>query len=174
MNWPSVEELAVLAPLPSGYRFAPIGLDSLPHLTEALKSWYPEISVGMNSCYLREDFYRDRVCLDGGEERDIYASSIMFEGTLVGFRSFEREVDSLAIYGRITVVAPAHRQSRLTAHAMAGTENLGRSMGAAFIYAFVTLKHPYGQQALERAGYRLLGFFPGREPRGVSWPHLPA
>jgi len=168
VRWPTTEALAALAPLPAGYRFGPIDLAGLPQLIESLTSWYPEISVGLNSCYLREDFYRDRVCLDGAVDRDIYASRILHGDELVGFWSFEREVDCLAIYGRIIVVAPSHREARLTAHAMAGTENLGRAMGAAFIYAFATLKHPYAQQALERAGYRLLGFFPGRDREEIA------
>jgi hypothetical protein len=41
-------------------------------------------------------------------------------------------------------------------------------MGAAFIYALVTLKHPYMQQGLEQAGYRLLGFFPGYDRELVA------
>jgi hypothetical protein len=168
VKWPTIEALATLAPLPAGYRFAPIDLAGLVPLIAALKSWYPEISVGSNSCYLREDFYRDRVCLGNGTEKDIYASRIMFGNDLIGFWSFEREVDSLAIYGRLIVVAPAHRGARLTAHAMAGTESIGRAMGAAFMYTFVTLKNPYAQQALERAGYRLLGFFPGRDREEIA------
>lgn len=168
MKWPSTRELMQLAPLPPGYRYAPLDLACLPELMAALQSWYPELSVGMNSCYLREDFYRTRVCLDEANDRDIYASRILFGDALVGFWSFEREVDSLAIYGRLIVVAPAHRDARLSAHAMAGTEHMGRSMGAAFLYALATLKHPYAQQALERADYRLLGFFPGRDREEVA------
>lgn len=45
--------------------------------------------------------------------------------------------------------------------ATAGMEDVAREMGAAFMYAMVTLKHPYMAQALEHAGYRLLGFWPG-------------
>ena len=168
MKWPTLEELAIQVPLPSGYRFAPVEADSLATLIAALKSWYPEISVGSNCCYLREDFYRDRVCLDGSTDRDICATKILYGNELVGFWTFEREVDALALYGRLIVVAPAHREARLTAHALAGAENVARTMGAAFIYAFATLKIRYAQQALERAGYRLLGFFPGREREEVA------
>ena len=32
----------------------------------------------------------------------------------------------------------------------------------------VTLKHPYMQQGLEQAGYRLLGFFPGYDRELVA------
>jgi len=168
MIWPTMEELANQVPLPSGYRFAPVDSASLVALIAALKSWYPEVSVGSNSGYLREDFYRERVCLDGRRDRDIYATRILHGDELAGFWTFEREVDALALYGRLIVVAPAHREARLTAHALAGAENVARTMGAAFIYAFATLKIPYAQRALERAGYRLLGFFPGREREEVS------
>ena len=51
---------------------------------------------------------------------------------------------------------------------MMGSEKLGRAMGAAFLYAMATLKTPYAQRALERAGYRLLGFFPGYNREEVA------
>jgi hypothetical protein len=41
-------------------------------------------------------------------------------------------------------------------------------MGAEFMYVLTTLKHLYAQQALERAGYRLLGFFPGFDREEVE------
>jgi len=34
-------------------------------------------------------------------------------------------------------------------------------MGTEFIYVMATLKNPYMQLAMERAGYQLLGFTPG-------------
>ena len=36
------------------------------------------------------------------------------------------------------------------------------------MYALVTLKDPYGQRSLESAGYRLVGFFPGRDREEVA------
>jgi GNAT superfamily N-acetyltransferase len=167
MKWPSIEALGVLAPLPSGYAFAPICSRDLAPLIASIKDWYPQISTGTNSCYLREDFYRDRVCLDGQDDKGIHATRILYGEELVGFWSFEREIDAMAIYGRLLVVAPDHRGTGLAAHAIAGTEGIGRAMGAAFMYAFATLQHPYAQRALERAGYRLLGFFPGRDREEV-------
>ena len=77
-------------------------------------------------------------------------------------------IATLAIYGRLIVLAPEHRGAGLSVLAMQGTEHLGRTMGAAFMYALATLQHPYAQRALERAGYRLLGFFPGYDRVEVS------
>lgn len=168
MRWPSIQAIATLAPLPAGYRYGRLDRGHVPAVIAALNAWYPEMSVGTSSCYLREDFYRERVALDGDLDKDVYATTIMFGDEMVGFWSFEREVDSLAIYGRLIVLAPAHRGAKLSVHALTGTESIGRAMGAAFLYAFATLKNPYAQQALERAGYRLLGFFPGRDREEVA------
>lgn len=168
MRWPSIETLSAIVPLPGRYVFAPLGERDLPEVIAALRTWHPAIGVGVSSVYLREDFYRRRVCLDGGDERDIHAFLVRLDNELVGFWSFEREVDSLAIYGRTIIIAPAHRGTKLAAHMLEGTEALGRTMGAAFMYALVTLSHPFAQRALEHAGYRLLGFFPGYDREEVA------
>lgn len=168
MKWPALDALATMVPLPAGYRFEQIGRAQIAPLIAALMAWHPSISVGVASCYLREDFYRDRVCLDGEVDKDIWALRIMFNEEMVGVWSFEREVDSLAIYGRLLVVAPAHRGAGLSVQTLVGAENVGRAMGAAFIYGLATLQHTYAQRALERAGYRLLGFFPGYDRAEVA------
>lgn len=168
MNWPVIQALAMLAPLPAGYRYGRLDSAHIGEVIRALDAWYPEIRVGVSSVYLREDFYRERVNLDGDLERDIYAARILLGDEMVGFWSFEREIDSLAIYGRLMVVAPRHRGATISRHTMAGTEALGRAMGAAFMYTMVTLSNPYGQRMLENAGYQLLGFFPGRDREEVS------
>jgi RimJ/RimL family protein N-acetyltransferase len=168
MKWPTLDALTTLVPLPAGYRFEQIGRAQIVPLIAAIRAWHPTISVGVASCYLREDFYRDRVCLDGEIDKEIWAVRIMFKEEMVGVWSFEREVDSLAIYGRLLVLAPAHRGAGLSVHTLVGAENVGRAMGAAFIYGLATLQHTYAQRALERAGYRLLGFFPGYDRAEVA------
>lgn len=168
MKWPTLDVLAALVPLPAGYRFERVGRAHVAPLIAVLRAWHPRISVGVASCYLREDFYRDRVCLDGDVDKDVWVTRIMFGEEMVGVWSFEREIDSLAIYGRLLVVAPAHRGAGLSVHTMAGAENVGRAMGAAFIYGLATLQNTYVQRALERAGYRLLGFLPGYDREEVA------
>jgi GNAT superfamily N-acetyltransferase len=117
---------------------------------------------------LREDFYRNRVFFDAGVEREVWVAVIRHKGELAGMWSVERETDSLAIYGRLFVLAPAHRGANLSVHIMTGSETIGRSMGAEFLYAMATLKFPNAQRALERAGYQLLGFFPGYDREEVA------
>ncbi len=161
MNWPHPDALAALVSLPAGYHLEPTGRAHVAPLIAALGAWHPRISVGVASCYLRHDFYRQRVCLDGATDKDVWVARIMFGNEMVGVWSFEREIDSLAIFGRLLVVAPAHRGAGLSVHTLAGAEHIGRAMGAAFIYALATLQHTYVQRAFEHAGYRLLGIFPG-------------
>ena len=76
-------------------------------------------------------------------------------------------VVSLALYGRLIIVAPVHRWANLAAYVVKASEIIGRSMGAAFLYTMATLKIPHAQRALESAGFRLLGFFPGYDREEV-------
>jgi hypothetical protein len=167
MKWPTIDEMSTLVPLPEGYRFERLTRARIAPLIAAIKAWHPDIAVGASSCYLREDFYHNRVILDEAE-RDILVVLFTFNDALIGVWSFEREVEALALYGRLMILAPAHRGTKLSVIAMKGTEHLGRSMGAAFLYAMATLKIPHAQRALEGAGYRLLGFFPGYDREEVA------
>jgi hypothetical protein len=168
MKWPSIDEMGKLVPLPDGYRFEQLGRRNIAPLIAAIKVWHPHVAVGVNSCYLREDFYDSRVCIQGNEEKDIYVYSIWFDNELVGMWSVEREVEALAIYARLIVVAPAHRGARVSGMLTVAYENVGRAMGAEFLYAMVALNIIQQQRALESAGFRLLGFMPGYDRQLVS------
>ena len=168
MKWPAIDELPTLVPLPEGYRFERLSRANIAPLIEAIKVWHPDIAVGVASCYLREEFYHDRVYLEGEVQKDVWVVVIKFDDEVVGVWSLEREAEALAIYGRLVIVAAAHRGAKLAGSVMMGSEDMGRSMGAQFLYGMATLKTPYAQRALERAGYRLLGFFPGYDREQVA------
>lgn len=168
MKWPTTDELRAHVQLPEGYQFERLDRKHIAPLIASIKLWHPDISVGVNSGYLREDYYQNRIYFEGEVDRDIWVSLIMFKGELVGVWSVEREVDSLALYGRLVIVAPAHRGTNLIEFVIHAAEFTGRSMGAAFLYVMATLKIPHAQRALEEAGYQLLGFFPGYYREEVS------
>jgi GNAT superfamily N-acetyltransferase len=168
MKWPTTDELRAQVQLPEGYQFERLDRTHIAPLIASIKLWYPDISAGANSGYLREDYYQNRIYFEGEVDRDIWVSLIMFKGELVGVWSVEREVDSLALYGRLIIVAPAHRGANLIEFVIHAAEFTGRSMGAAFLYVMATLKIPHAQRALEAAGYQLLGFFPGYDREEVS------
>lgn len=168
MNWLPWDEALGLVKMPPGYSVQTMRRDHVAAVTAALPTWYPDITFGVNSCFLREDFFHERVCLDGATDKDVIALTVWRGDELAGFWSGEREVDSLALWARLIVMARQHAFVGLFRGIRVGMEEAGRRMGAAFIYALVTLKHPYVQQALEHAGYRLLGFFPGYDRELVA------
>lgn len=167
MRWPSIQEISSMAPLPEGYRFEPLTRADIPSLIEAIRVWFPSVSVGAASCYLTEQFYLDKVVLDDQPDKDVIALLIKHQGELVGMGSWERESAAMTLYARLGVIAPAHRGARMAVIAMELGEKMGRSMGAGFIYTLATMKMPQMQLALERAGYQLIGFMPGYDREEV-------
>ena len=161
MNWLPLDRFRTLIPLSPGLRLEAMQSAHIESVIAALRSWYPDVAHGSNSGYLRDGFYHRQVCLDGAADKHIQVFTIWAGGELVGVLSPKREVDSLALYARVGAVAPHHARTGLMSRATAGMEDVAREMGAAFMYALVTLKHPYMAQALEHGGYRLLGFWPG-------------
>lgn len=161
MNWLPWSEALGLIDLPAGYSVQELRSEHLAAVTAALPQWYPDITFGVNSVFLREDFYRERACLDGALDQDVLVLTVWHGDDLVLVYAVEREVDSLVWWGRIVAVAPQHAGQGLTRRMIEGMEEHGRRIGAAFFYAMVTLRHRYMQQGLESAGYRLLGMFPG-------------
>ena len=161
MKWPTVEQLATRAPLPSGYRYAFPTRAEVTKVIDALKVWYPGIAVGNASCHMRESFYADRVYLGDSDDRDFLITLLKFHDELVGIFSVERDVDSRVIYGRIGALSPAHRGSNLSRALLALEEAIGRLMGMGMVYGLATLKHPYFQRTFERMGWQLIGIMPG-------------
>lgn len=161
MRWATMDALHRLVPLPEGYHFEQLARADVPALIERLKRWHPAIAVGAGSVYLKEGFYDECVELAGGLRRDTFAVLLRHQGSVVGLWSWDREAEALAIYGRLLVIDPAHRGAGLAGALMRGSEALARHCGAEFMYVMATLKGPQMAQALEHAGYRLLGFVPG-------------
>jgi hypothetical protein len=87
---------------------------------------------------------------------------------LVGMWSWERLPDTLAMYGRLIVIAPEHRSAKLASAVMPLAELAGRQMGAEFLFGFATLKIPHMQHALERAGFQIIGFTSGYDCEEVA------
>jgi hypothetical protein len=168
MRWPDPEELRAMWSLPAGYRNESLRRADIPALIAAIKVWHPDVAVGAASCYLREDFYAEKVSLAGEAERDVIVVVTWFNDDLAGMGSWEREPDARTLYARFGAIAPEHRGAKLAVRAMEFGERLGRSMGAGFIYGMATLKIPNMQLALERAGYQLLGFTPGYDREVVA------
>ena len=164
----STEDISAMTPLPEGYRFEHMRQADIRPLIEAIREWFPSVSVGAASCYLTEHFYLDKVVIDGEADRDVIVLLVKKGGEIVGMGSWERESAAMTLYARLGVIAPAHRRARLAVLAMELGEKMGRVMGAGFIYTLATMKMPQMQLALERAGYQLIGFMPGYDREELS------
>jgi hypothetical protein len=168
MKWPTIEQIATMAPLPHGYRYEWLKRTEIPALIACIARWHPDIAVGGGSCYLREDFYSDKVCLEGEEDRAILVGLFKRGDDLVGMWSWEQEPDALTLYARLIVIAPEHRSAKLASSVMPLAELAGRAMGAEFFFGMATLKIPHMQSALETAGWQLIGFTSGYDREEVA------
>ena len=168
MNWPDVNAISREAPLPENYRYAQLRRTDVPTLVGAIADWYPDVSVGAASSYLEQSFYESEATFAGEGERDLWVVLVWQEHELAGFASWDRERAAQTLYARFGVVSPKHRGAKLAIRLMQLGEAAGRAMGAGFIYTMATLKVPYMQQALERAGYQLLGLAPGYDRELVA------
>lgn len=168
MNWPDLNDIAEQVPLASGYRYARLRRSDVQTLIEAIAAWYPAVTVGAASCYLDRTFYETEATLQDEAERDLLVVLVWKDDELAGFVSWDRERAAQALYGRFGVVSPKHRGAKLSVSMMQLGEAIGRAMGAGLIYTLATLKVPHMQQALERAGYQLLGLAPGYDRELVA------
>jgi GNAT superfamily N-acetyltransferase len=168
VNWLPWHEALALIELPPGYSVQTMRSEHVAAAAAVLRRLYPDVTYGVNSVFLREGYYHDRVCLDGAVDKDVIALTVWQGSELIGLWTGEREVDSLALWGRLVVIAPEHARMGLARRIIEGMAEAGRRMGAAYIYALVTLKHRYMQQVFEQGGYRLIGFFPGYDRELVA------
>lgn len=169
MKWPTLHEVNSWAPMPEGYRYKLLSRADVPRLIAAIKLWYPDITVGTASGYVRENFYDEKVTFDGENDRkDVFVLLFLHEDQLVGMVSIEREPDALAIYARLGIVDPAHRGRKLATIGVVAVDAIATNMGAEFLYGTATMKHPYAQLIMEEMGYRLLGFLPGYDRERTS------
>jgi hypothetical protein len=147
--------------LPAGYHYEACTSQTVPELITALEVWYPGITTGNASCYLRPEFYAHKVC--GDDVRQIDNAVILFRrgGELAGMFAAERDLDSQVLYARLGVVAPAHRGAHLSRNFLSLPEAMGRAMGLGMTYGLATLRYPQMQASFERMGWKLIGITPG-------------
>ncbi|MDH5331595.1 MAG: hypothetical protein OEW27_16760 [Aquincola sp.] len=168
MEWPTIAQISTLAPLPHGYHYEKLSTGDVPALIAGIRRWHPDIAVGGGSCYLREAFYDTSVCLGDETGKDVFVCVFKRGHELVGMWSWERIPDTQSMYGRLIVIAPEHRSAKLASKVMPLAVTAGRAMGAEFLFGLATLKIPHMQDALEKAGFQLIGFTSGYDCEEVA------
>ncbi len=168
MKWANVDEMTARVPLPDGYRFELLKRSDISKVVDSIRGWFPDISVGGASVYLRDDFLGEKVFLAGEAEKDVLVVLIKAGEELAGLFSCERDHDTLALYARLAVVAPEHRGVRLGHRCIMLAEFIGRQIGMGMIYGMATLKIPHVQLAFEALGWKLIGIAPGYDREMVA------
>jgi hypothetical protein len=168
MAWTRIEKTIAKVSLRRGYRFELLQRHETPAIVAHVKAWFPEISVGSASCYLREGFFRDDVYFAGEPDKDVLVVLIKKGRELAGLFSCERDRNTLALYARLGVIAPGHRGMVLSRAFPLLAEAIGRAIGMGMIYGMATLKVPHVQRAFETLGWQLIGITPGYDREMVA------
>lgn len=163
MNWVAIDELSSKLPIPNGYRIEQLKRSEIPELIRCFKVWFPDVTVGAERCYQREDFYSREVFIKGEAERDVIVFLIKKDQEPVAMFSMQRSEDTLTLYGRIGAIAPRYRGERLAYIAPALLEAMGRAMGMEVIYALAEFTIPNMQMVLEKAGFQIIGIVPASD-----------
>ena len=168
MKWLDIGEMAAGVPLPHGYRFEMLKRSDIQEVVDSIKGWFPDISVGGASIYLRSDFLGERVCLADEADKDVLVVLLRVGEDLAGVFSCERDTDTLSLYARLAVVAPEHRGVGLCRKCIMLAEFIGRRIGTGMIYGMATLKIPHVQLAFEALEWRLIGIAPGYDREMIA------
>lgn len=161
MTWPTAEALAASVPPPDGYRYELLRRSEVPALVDVLDKWFPGLAVGNASCFLREDFYADRVFFAGSADHDFFVIIFKQGSDWAGMLSVERDNDSQVLYGRVGAISKPHRGAGLSKLFPPLMEAMGKAMGMGMVYGLATLKVPNMQVGFEKAGWQLIGIIPG-------------
>jgi RimJ/RimL family protein N-acetyltransferase len=163
MNWVAIDELSSKLPIPDGYRIEQLKRSEIPEVIRCFRDWFPDITVGAESCYQREDFYSREVSLEGEPERDVIVLLVKKDQELVAIVSLQRFEDTLTLYGRLGVIAPRYRGEKLAYMGPALLEAVGRAMGMEVIYLLAEFTIPNMQRVMERAGFQIVGIIPASD-----------
>jgi len=163
MNWVAIAELRSNLPIPHGFCIEQLKRTEAPELIRCFKIWFPDVTVGAESCYQREDFYSREVYMEGEPEQDVVVFLIKKGEELAAMFSMQRYEDTLTLYGRIGAIAPEYRGEKLAYIAPALLDAMGRAMGMEVIYALAEFTIPNMQRVLESRGFRIVGIIPASD-----------
>jgi hypothetical protein len=156
-----IARLAAAAPLTAGYRFELLQRSEIRTLIGALHSWYRDVSVGSVRCYFEYHYYEHEVFFEDSPRRDVIVLTVKSDAGLAGMFTCKLDYTTLGICAALGVAAAEHRGAGLAHGGIVFVETLAKHLGMGFVYGMATLKHRYSQLAFERAGWRLIGIFPG-------------
>ena len=117
-----LEGLAAGVPLAPGYRFTALQRREIRLLTDSVKRWFPEISVGSAACYLRESFYERKAFFADAPDRNHIIMLLKHGQELAGMFACRLDHETLAVYAGLGVSGPGFRGANLAHAGMAFTD----------------------------------------------------
>src|SRR5258708_31931507 len=108
MKWADLDTLPVAEVTPENYRYEQLKRADIEEPARCVREWNPDVSVGSESGFHHEGFYRQRASLAGEPERDLIVYVCKHAGRIVSLMSIERDPESLVIRSRLASVSPAH------------------------------------------------------------------
>ena len=161
--WPNAEVLSKFIDSESGLTLNLVQSVEVQRLTKVLKEWYPDITVGMESCHLTSHFYSDSCYLGDdstSNDKPVLPLLVKRGDEWIGFVTFEADGNAKSITSRLGVVNPQSRGEKIGHLGPLLLEGIGRKMGMGIAYYQVTLKIPHQQVIAEKMGFKLVGFLP--------------
>ncbi len=171
MKWPDLQNVMTTISVPEGVRFESLHLSDCSTMVTKLSSWFPDITVGSESCHLNENYYAKAYFLEGSgniEDHDGIALKATFEGEIIGLLTFTRDVAAETLTSHMGAVDPNFRGAGMGYAGPQILESTARAMGAGLAYYFTTLKHPYTQKCAEKCGFKLVGIVPAFDRDMIS------
>ena len=161
LDWSLARELWEAQTAPP-YKTSQMREADIAEVVAGIRSWYPDVQVGMESAHLQPDFWLEKTTLVGFPNRLILPLTIHHATDgIIGMITYEQEPLALSITCRLGVLAPAHRSGGLALGGPVLLEKIGAAIGAEMAFYYATLKSKHQQVIAQRTGYRLVGIVPG-------------
>jgi hypothetical protein len=174
MDWPATEEIESAVRMPRAYRLELLHPDELIHFIKSLAGWYPDIQVGCESRFLREEFYRTTVLPRHVLPQKRYFLPIIFRhessGELSGCIFLEKNDSALTITAPLGVIATNHRHtgSGLSCLPSILIAEVGRMIGLELAFYISTLRSAANQVIAEKTGYNKRAILRSMTPQGFA------
>jgi GNAT superfamily N-acetyltransferase len=164
-TWPDV---TLLAPrLPAGLTLRQLARPDIPRIISVLPEWFPDIVGSSLACLMTTSFYEQSVALAGEDarlaQRPGYAFVLCADPDPVAFGYVEYRASQSMLCAQVEAVDPRYRGLGLSTVLLSLQVLLGRTISVDMIVCWATLRHPVGQRACERCGFRLVGIVPASD-----------
>ncbi|MGB5958837.1 hypothetical protein [Pseudomonas sp.] len=155
--WPELNELPKNTVTPPQYSYRQLARSDVERLTERVKAWHPDVSVGQGKVFSDPDYYLQNVSLAGEPDKHTIVYVGVHEGEMICAMCIEINPANRTLFNKFGVCAPEHRGTGATLFAGYAIDALASKLDIAMAWGYVTTKSRGMQQMMERAGFNPVG-----------------